>query len=105
MGLTPSGGVVMGSRPGDLDPGVLLYLMREKGRTPLQIEELIERKSGLVGISEVSHDMRRLHKAASSDPDAALAIEIFCASVRKQLGAMATVLNGIDLLVFTGGNR
>ena len=103
MGLTPSGGVVMGSRPGDLDPGVLLYLMREKGRTPLQIEELIERKSGLVGISEVSHDMRRLHKAASSDPDAALAIEIFCASVRKQLGAMATVLNGIDLLVFTGG--
>lgn len=103
MGLTPAGGVVMGSRTGDIDPGVLFYLLRKKGLSSDEIETIVERKSGLLGISGISHDMRRLHEAAASNPDAALAIEIFCASVRKQIGAMAAVLNGIDLLVFTGG--
>ncbi len=103
MGLTPAGGMVMGTRTGDIDPGVLLYLMRERSLTPDRIEELIELKSGLAGISGVSHDMRRLHQVATSNPDAALAIEIFCTSARKQIGAMATVLRGIDQIVFTGG--
>lgn len=103
MGLTPSGGMVMGTRTGDIDPGVLLYLMRAKGLMPAQIGELIEHRSGLIGISGVSHDMRRLHEVAATNPDAALAIELFCASARKQIGAMATVLKGIDQIVFTGG--
>jgi acetate kinase len=103
MGLTPSGGVVMGSRSGDLDPGVLLYLLREKHLDSDGLEALIDRQSGLLGISGVSGDMRRLHEAARADPDARLAIDMFCYSVRKQIAAMIAALGGIDMLVFTGG--
>jgi len=102
MGLTPSGGIVMGTRSGDLDPGVILYLMREKGLDAASIEALIDRQSGLLGISGLSGDMRRLHERGA-DPDARLAIDIFCHAARKQVGAMIAVLGGIDLLVFTGG--
>ncbi len=103
MGLTPSGGVIMGTRSGDLDPGVLVYLMREKQFDCARLEALVDQRSGLLGISGVSADMRRLHEAAASNPDARLAIEMFCASVRKQIASMITVLDGLDLLVFTGG--
>ncbi len=103
MGLTPTGGVIMGTRSGDLDPGVLVYLMREKKFDAAGLEELVDRRSGLLGISGVSSDMRRLHEAAASNPDARLAIEMFCYSVRKQIAAMIAVLGGLDLLVFTGG--
>ncbi|WP_010165222.1 acetate/propionate family kinase [Sphingomonas sp. PAMC 26617] len=103
MGLTPTGGVVMGSRTGDLDPGVLLYLLREKGLDGSALEALVDNQSGLLGISGVSGDMRALHLAATEHPDASLAIDIFCYSVRKQIGAMAAVLGGVDMLVFTGG--
>jgi acetate kinase len=102
MGLTPSGGVIMGSRSGDLDPGVLIYLQREKGLDAGALEELIDHKSGLLGISGISSDMRRL-RDLPADPQAALAIAMFCYSVRKQIGAMIAVLGGIDMLVFTGG--
>jgi acetate kinase len=103
MGLTPTGGVIMGTRSGDLDPGVLVYLMREKKFDATMLEELVDHRSGLLGISGVGSDMRRLHAAASTNADARLAVEMFCYSVRKQVGAMIAALGGVDLLVFTGG--
>jgi acetate kinase len=103
MGLTPTGGVIMGTRSGDLDPGVLVYLMREKKFDAAMLEELVDHRSGLPGISGVGSDMRHLHEAASSNPDARLAIEMFCYSVRKQVAAMIAALDGVDLVVFTGG--
>ena len=103
MGLTPSGGVIMGSRSGDLDPGVLIYLLREQKVDAAALEDMVDRRSGLLGISGLSSDMRRLHEAAASNADAALAIEMFCYAVRKQIAAMGAVLGGIDMLVFTGG--
>ncbi len=103
MGLTPSGGVIMGTRSGDLDPGVLVYLMRELAFDAARLEHMIDHRSGLMGISGTSSDMRRLHEAASENPDARLAIEMFCYSVRKEIAAMIAVLGGVDLIVFTGG--
>ncbi len=103
MGLTPSGGVIMGTRGGDLDPGVLLYLMRERMFDATMLGDLINHRSGLLGISGVSSDMRRLREAAPVNADARLAIDMFCISIRKQIAAMIAVLNGVDMLVFTGG--
>ena len=108
MGLTPTGGVIMSTRSGDLDPGVLIYLMREKKFDAAKLEELVDHRSGLSGISGVGSDMRSLHEAAASNSapsnaDAQLAIQMFCISVRKQVAAMIAVLDGVDLLVFTGG--
>ena len=103
MGLTPSGGVIMGTRSGDLDPGLLLYLLREKQFDAAGLAALIDQGSGLLGISGISGDMRNLHEVAASNADARLAIEMFCYSVRKQVAAMTAVLGGLDLLVFTGG--
>ena len=103
MGLTPTGGVIMGTRSGDLDPGVLVYLMRAKKFDATMLEEMVDHRSGLLGISGIGSDMRRLHEAASSNADARLAIQMFCYSVRKQVAAMIAVLNGVDLVVFTGG--
>jgi acetate kinase len=103
MGLTPTGGVIMSTRSGDLDPGVLIYLMREKKYDAAMLEELIDRRSGVLGISAIGGDMRRLRKVASSNADARLAIQMFCYSVRKQVAAMIAVLDGVDLVVFTGG--
>ena len=103
MGLTPSGGLIMGTRSGDLDPGVLIYLAREKGFDAATLEDLVDHRSGLVGISGLDGDMRKLHAAAASNADAALAIRMFCYAVRKQLAAMWAVLDGVDAIVFTGG--
>jgi acetate kinase len=103
MGLTPTGGIIMGTRSGDLDPGVLIYLMREKKLDPIALEALVDRHSGLLGISGVSTDMRRLHEAAPSNADARLAIQMFCYSLRKQLAVMIAALDGVDMIVFTGG--
>jgi acetate kinase len=103
MGLTPSGGVIMGTRSGDLDPGILIYLAREKNFDVSMLEDLVDHRSGLLGISGVSSDMRQLQESAPSNPDARLAIDMFCYSVRKQIAAMIAVLEGIDLIVFTGG--
>ena len=103
MGLTPSGGLIMGTRSGDLDPGVLAYLAREQGFDAKRLEDLIDHRSGLAGISGLDGDMRTLHAAAATNADAALAIRMFCYAVRKQLAAMWAVLDGVDALVFTGG--
>jgi acetate kinase len=103
MGLTPTGGLPMATRSGDLDPGILIYLMREKGLDPTALEDLVERRSGLLGVSGVSGDMRILRQAASSNPGAKLAIDLFSYTVRKQIAGMAAAIGGLDLLVFTGG--
>jgi len=103
MGLTPSGGVIMGSRTGDIDPGILLYLMREKGLGAAELEDLIDHRSGLAGISGISSDVRRLDQVVNSEPDACLALDMFEISVAKQIAAMIIALGGIDTLVFTGG--
>lgn len=103
MGFTPSGGVMMGTRCGDIDPGVLIYLMREKKYDCDAIDALINHQSGLLGVSGLSNDMRILHKAAATNADAQLAIDMFCYFIAKQIGAMVAALNGIDTLVFTGG--
>jgi acetate kinase len=81
----------------------LVYLLREKKFDAAMLEELVDRRSGLLGISGVGSDMRQLHEAASSNADARLAIAMFCYSVRKQVAAMIAVLGGVELLVFTGG--
>jgi acetate kinase len=103
MGLTPTGGVIMGTRSGDLDPGVLVYLLREKKFDAARMEDLVDHRSGLLGISGVGSDMRRLREAASTHADARLAVDMFCYSVRKQIAAMIAVLGWADHIVFTGG--
>ncbi len=103
MGLTPSGGVIMGTRCGDIDPGVLAYVVRELKYDAAQLQALIDEQSGLLGISGISSDMRELRVAAAVNEDARLAIDMFCYTVRKHIAAMAAALGGVDLLVFTGG--
>jgi acetate kinase len=103
MGLTPTGGVIMGTRSGDIDPGVLVYLLRERGFDATAIEDLVDRRSGLLGVSGLSGDMRALHEASRSNTAAQLAVQMFCYSVAKQVAAMIAALDGVDLLVFTGG--
>jgi acetate kinase len=103
MGLTPAGGFMMGTRPGDLDPGVLLYLMREKGYDALRLDRLVNKESGLLGVSGTSGDMKTLLERRGHDEAAALAVAMFCYQARKQVGAFAAALGGLDTLVFTGG--
>ncbi len=100
MSFTPADGLLMGTRAGSLDPGVLVYLMR-KGMTADQIEHLIYHESGLLGVSGVSSDMRDL--LASRDPLAAEAIDLFVYRIGRELGSLAAALGGLDTLVFTGG--
>ncbi|MDA8064001.1 MAG: acetate/propionate family kinase [Thermaerobacter sp.] len=103
MGLTPLGGLVMGTRPGDLDPGVLLYLLNTAGYDAAHLERTLDRESGLLGISGRTSDMRTLLERQGTDPAAALAVELFCRSVAKGVAAMAVSLAGLDVLVFAGG--
>jgi acetate kinase len=102
MGLTPTGGFMMGTRSGDLDPGVLLYLLRQ-GRSAEQLETLLDRQSGLLGVSGLTSDMRTLLLERETAPHAAQAVEMFCYQIRKFIGAFAAALSGIDTLAFTGG--
>jgi acetate kinase len=108
MGLTPTGGVVMGTRPGDLDPGLVLYLLRQaKGEGEAawaSVESMLNHQAGMVALSGLPNDMRAVRKAAAAgNKDAGLAIEIFTRSVRKAVGAYVWLLGGLDALVFTGG--
>ncbi|MBV6749235.1 acetate/propionate family kinase [Pseudomonas chlororaphis] len=103
MGLTPCGGMIMSTRSGDLDPGVLIYLIRQKGLDVAAVEDLVNRRAGLLGISGLSGDMRALKSARPTQSDARLAVEMFCYCAYKQIAAMMAVLGGIDTLVFTGG--
>lgn len=103
MGLTPTGGVPMGTRTGDLDPGVAWYLMQHENLTPEQFNRLINHESGLLGVSETSSDMRDLIKNEATDIRAAEAVALFCYQVKKWIGAYAAALGGLDTLVFAGG--
>ncbi len=103
MGFTPTGGVVMGTRTGDLDPGVLLFLIREKKYDGAMLERLVNRESGLLGVSGTTSDMKTLLEQRTTDPRAQEAVDLFCYAIRKQIGALTAVLGGLDTLVFTGG--
>ncbi|MGC1392208.1 MAG: acetate/propionate family kinase [Bacteroidales bacterium] len=103
MGFTPAGGMIMGTRPGDLDPGVAWYVMKSENLTPKQFNNLINHESGLLGISETSSDMRDLLAKESNDIRAAEAVELFCYQAKKWIGAFAAALGGLDTLVFAGG--
>jgi acetate kinase len=104
MGLTPTGGIPMATRTGDLDPGVLLYLQRAKKMDADALEKLLNHDAGLLALSGGTSDMRKLQDAAKvGDHDAELAIEIFCLSIRKTVAAYSAVLGGLDMLVFAGG--
>ena len=101
MGFTPSGGLVMSTRTGDLDPGVAGYLIQKL--TPEQFNHLVNHESGMLGVSETSSDMRDLLMNAATDERAVEAIELFCYQVKKYIGAYAAALGGLDTLVFSGG--
>lgn len=103
MGFTPAAGLVMGTRPGDLDPGVAWYIMQSENLSTEQFNHLMNHESGLLGISETSSDMRDLLEIESDDVRAAEAVELFCYQARKWIGAFAAALGGIDTLVFAGG--
>jgi acetate kinase len=103
MGFTPTGGLMMGTRSGDLDPGVLLHLEIARSMNPADMSDLVNRRAGLLGVSDTSGDMRELLAAEQSEPEAAEAVALFCYQARKFLGALVVVLGGLDTLVFTGG--
>ncbi len=107
MGLTPTGGVVMGTRPGDLDPGVILYLLRRQkgnGDPGKAVESILNRGSGLAALSGLPNDMRLIRKAAAEgNPSAALALSVFTHSITKTIGGFCWLMGGLDALVFTGG--
>ncbi|MDQ4001953.1 MAG: acetate/propionate family kinase, partial [Actinomycetota bacterium] len=103
MGFTPTGGLVMGTRSGDLDPSVPLFLLEERGLTVTEVSDLVNKQAGLLGVSGTSADMRDLLDREASDPRAAEAVALFCYGAKKFLGALAAALGGLDALVFTGG--
>jgi len=103
MGFTPAGGFMMGTRPGDLDPGVIVYLLEQKRYDATRLAELVNLKSGLLGVSGLSSDVKTLLDARPTNADAAMAIEMFCYQIRKSVGALAAALGGLDMLIFTGG--
>src|SRR5262249_46436157 len=101
FGFTALDGLGMGTRPGAIDPGVVLHLVQTMGLSPTDVETILYKKSGLIGISGISNDMRVL--LASSEPAAQLAVDYFVYRVTKEIGALAAVLGGLDGLVFTAG--
>jgi acetate kinase len=102
MGFTPTGGIMMGTRSGDLDPGTLIFLARQNGLSPDDLERICERESGLLAVGGAA-DMRVLIERSPTSPRAMLAVSMFAYEVRKAIGAFAATLGGLDLLVFTGG--
>jgi acetate kinase len=104
MGLTPLEGLIMGTRGGDIDPGVVLYLMRQPGASVDAVEELLNKRSGLLGVSGVGNDMRDvLASAAAGNERSCLAVDMFSYRVKKYVGAYAAAMGGLDALVFTAG--
>jgi len=104
MGWTPLEGLVMGSRCGDIDPAIVFYLMDKEGLSVKQISSLLNKESGLLGLSDISSDMRDILRMANKDnPRAKIALEVFIYRLRKYIGAYIAVMNGIDALIFTGG--
>lgn len=103
MGFSPAGGLIMGTRPGDLDPGLTHYLLHTEKLTAPQLNHLLNHEAGLLGVSETSSDMQDLLAAQATNERAAEAVALFCYQARKGVGAFAAVLGGLDTLVFAGG--
>ena len=103
MGFTPAAGLVMGTRAGDLDPGVAGFLAQREGMTPARFQEMVNHQSGLLGVSGTSSDMRDLVARSRRDARAAEAVDLFCYQATKWIGAYAAALGGVDTLVFSGG--
>jgi len=103
MCFTPAAGIMMGTRPGDLDPGVILQIMRSSGKSLEEMDHLLNFECGLLGVSEISSDVRQLLAHRASDPRAGEAIDLFCHIARKWIGSFAAELGGLQTLVFAGG--
>jgi acetate kinase len=103
MGFTPLEGLVMGTRSGDVDPGLLLYLLEQKKMSAKETSTMLNKESGLLGVSGTSGDMRNLLEKMQQDSRAGEAVELFCYRAKKYIGAYAAVLGGLDVLVFAGG--
>jgi acetate kinase len=103
MAFTPAAGIVMSTRSGDLDPGLVFYLAEKEGMSAAQFNNMVNHESGLLGISGTSSDVRDLLAREAADSRAALALAVFCQSVKKAIGALAGALGGLDVLVFSGG--
>jgi acetate kinase len=103
MGFTPASGLMMGTRAGDVDPGLVSYLARTEAMHADRFEAMVNRESGLLGVSETSSDMRELLEREATDVRAAEAVALFCYQARKWVGAFAAVLGGVDTIVFAGG--
>ena len=104
MGLTPLEGVMMGTRSGDIDASAVLAIMKAEGLTPDEMSDLLNKKSGVLGISGVSSDMREVEAASSAgNRRAALALEMYSHRIKKYIGAYAAIMGGVDVIVFTAG--
>ena len=103
MGFTPVSGIMMSTRTGDIEPGVLTYLQTSQNLSANDISELVTHKSGLLGVSGISADMHTILQAQAENANAALAVELFCYKITKQIGAYAAVLGGVDSIIFSGG--
>jgi acetate kinase len=104
MGFTPLEGLMMGTRSGSVDPGLLLYVLQEKGLTAADVDRALNCESGLLGVSGVSGDMRQVQEAAGhGNPRARLALDIYAHRLRQEIGALTATLGGLDALVFTAG--
>jgi acetate kinase len=105
MGFTPAAGLVMSTRSGDLDPGLISYLARTEQMSAARFQEMVNRESGLLGVSEISSDMRDLLAREATDVRAAEAVALFCYQAKKWIGSFAAALGGLDTLVFAGDGR
>jgi acetate kinase len=103
MAFTPAAGLVMGTRSGDLDPGLLAFLAKKGAMSPDRMNRMVNHESGMLGVSGTSADMRTLHKLEKKDVRAAEAVALFCQQAKKWVGSFAAVLGGLDTLVFAGG--
>lgn len=103
MAFTPAAGLVMGTRSGDVDPGLVSFLARNEQMTASQFDQMVNHESGLLGVSETSSDMRDLLARETEDVRAAEAVALFCYQAKKWIGAYAAALGGLDTLVFAGG--
>jgi acetate kinase len=103
MGFTPTSGLVMSSRSGDLDPGLVSYLARTEQMSASQLAEMVNQASGLLGVSEISSDLRDFLARESDDVRAAEAVALFCYQAKKWIGSFAAALGGLDTLIFAGG--
>ena len=104
MGLTPLGGIAMGTRSGDLDPSVVTYIMEQENLSPEQMEKILNKESGLLGLSGISCDNRDvLREMENGDERAKFALETYCYIIAQYIGKYAVTMNGVDVITFTGG--